>query len=370
VKALVVGGTGPTGPLIVQGLLERGYDVAILHRGTHEVELPAAVEHIHADPHFRETLDEALQGRSFELVIATYGRLRFVAEALVGKTPRLITVGGTAGYRGSLAPETNFPAGLPIPTQESATLVASEQEFRFAYLIALTEQVIMQGEREGHYRATHFRYPLVYGPHQLGSPVWPVMRRILDGRSHIVLPDGGLTLLTRGYVANLAHAILLAVDRPDASAGQIYNCGDEQVLTLRQWVEVIASTMDHQWEIYGVPDSVSHSSRDFVPFQGSSNHQMMDLAKIRTELGYKDLIPALEAIPLTVRWYMDNPPDGGAQADLRRGYPYNYPAEDELVALAKDALRSMGKVTHEERSVHHPYPHPKEPRLGRDHRRR
>src|SRR3990172_6218810 len=88
-KALVVGGTGPTGPFLVQGLLQRGYDVAILHRGTHEVgTIPAEVEHIHADPHFRETLDAALLNRSFDLVLATYGRLRLVAEACVGKTGR------------------------------------------------------------------------------------------------------------------------------------------------------------------------------------------------------------------------------------------------------------------------------------------
>ncbi len=57
-KALVIGGTGPTGPFLVQGLLHRGYDVTILHRGTHEVaEIPPEVEHIHADPHFRDTLE-------------------------------------------------------------------------------------------------------------------------------------------------------------------------------------------------------------------------------------------------------------------------------------------------------------------------
>ena len=55
-KALVVGGTGPTGPYIVNGLLERGYEVAIFHRGTHEIpEIPPEVEHIHGDPHFLET---------------------------------------------------------------------------------------------------------------------------------------------------------------------------------------------------------------------------------------------------------------------------------------------------------------------------
>ena len=62
-KALVIGGTGPTGPFIVQGLLQRDYTVAILHRGTHEIaEIPPEVEHIHTDPHFLETLNTALTG--------------------------------------------------------------------------------------------------------------------------------------------------------------------------------------------------------------------------------------------------------------------------------------------------------------------
>ena len=37
-NALVLGGTGPTGPYIVNGLLERGYRVTIMHGGFHEVE--------------------------------------------------------------------------------------------------------------------------------------------------------------------------------------------------------------------------------------------------------------------------------------------------------------------------------------------
>ena len=55
-KALVIGGTGPTGPYIVNGLLERGYEVTILHRGTHEVEFSAPVEHLHGDPFDVEAL--------------------------------------------------------------------------------------------------------------------------------------------------------------------------------------------------------------------------------------------------------------------------------------------------------------------------
>ena len=50
-RTLVVGGTGPTGPFIVNGLRERGREVTIFHRGTHEVpEIPDDVRHIHGDP--------------------------------------------------------------------------------------------------------------------------------------------------------------------------------------------------------------------------------------------------------------------------------------------------------------------------------
>ncbi|GAI28333.1 unnamed protein product, partial [marine sediment metagenome] len=67
------------GSHIVGGLLKRGYQTSILHRGVHEVKLSREVEHIHADPHFVDTLAEALGARKFDLIICTYGRLRYVA---------------------------------------------------------------------------------------------------------------------------------------------------------------------------------------------------------------------------------------------------------------------------------------------------
>ena len=85
-KALVVGGTGPTGPFIIEGLLKRGYRVSIFHRGTHEIELPQEVEHLHGDPHFIETLNHTLGARTFDLTIAMYGRLRYVAEVMKERT--------------------------------------------------------------------------------------------------------------------------------------------------------------------------------------------------------------------------------------------------------------------------------------------
>ncbi|MEE9159784.1 MAG: hypothetical protein V3U60_15545, partial [Gammaproteobacteria bacterium] len=122
------------------------------------------VAHIHADPHFRDTLDTALAGRTFDVAIATYGRIRLVAEALEDKTPRFIGVGGNPVYRGLFVPARNFPMGLKVPTSEDAPVAQSEADGRLSYLVAQAEQAVMQKHRPGQFDVTYFRYPLVYGP--------------------------------------------------------------------------------------------------------------------------------------------------------------------------------------------------------------
>ncbi len=369
-NALVVGGTGPTGPFLVQGLLQRGYEVAILHRGTHEVsEIPPEVAHIHADPHFRDTLDTALAGRTFDVAIATYGRIRLVAEALEDKTPRFIGVGGNPVYRGLFVPARNFPMGLKVPTSEDAPVAQSEADGRLSYLVAQAEQAVMQKHRSGQFDVTYFRYPLVYGPYQVAPTEWCVIRRILDQRPFFILPDGGLSLCTRGYAANLAHAVLLAVDKPDVSAGQIYNCGDEGLLTLHQWVEIITHTLNYEWEIVCLPAVVAHPAAPLMPLVTTWNHCIQDLTKLRTELGYRDLVPIEEALPKVVRWYVDNRPEPDGLLERNLNDPFDYATEDRLVAAYKTCLQQIEAIPFAHTAAYHPYAHPRRPGQ-QDHRQR
>ena len=353
-KALVVGGTGPTGPFIVNGLLERGYDVAMFHRGKHEIpEIPPEVEHIHGDPHFRETIDEALNGRTFDLAVVTYGRLRFLAEALVGKVGRFVSVGGIVSVRGLTDPFAVFPVGTKSPVPEDAPVVNSEEEQRVSYKIAQTERTVF----EHHPDAAHFRYAQIYGPHQMGGGrEWSIVRRILDQRPFIVLPDGGLSFMTHGYAANLAHAVLLAVDQPEASAGQIYNCGDEAQLTMHQLVEVVTRAMDYEWEIVCMPDARAHPARGY--FELTSHHQLMDISKIKSQLGYRDLYPVEEALRMTVEWLLANPPKEGIDFAMD---PFNYEAEDRLVAAYNQSMEQVAAIPYDgvRTDNPHPYAHPK-----------
>ena len=365
-RALVVGGTGPTGPYIVNGLLERGFDVAIFHRGTHEIdEIPPTVEHIHGDPHFLETIEESLDGRTFDLAIATYGRIRLLAQALQGKVGRFISVGGVAAYRGYLEPGRLCPAGMPSPLPEDAAVVDDEHEHRFSWLIAQTERAVF----EYHPDAAHFRYPYVYGPRQLIPREWSVVRRLRDGRRHLIVADGGLSLVTHGFAGNLAHSVLLAADQAAASAGQIYNCGDDEQYTTAQIIELIARKMGVDFELVNLPHELARSANLFGDGM-STHHRFMDTQKIRAQLGYHDICRVPDALGLTVDWLLEHAPEPGGDVEQRLQDRFDYAGEDRLIEAWRTASSAVGSIPIAEATERpHPYAHPKKPG-ERDHRNR
>ncbi|MBW2268530.1 MAG: hypothetical protein JRH16_08125 [Deltaproteobacteria bacterium] len=339
-RALIIGGTGPTGHFMVNGMRERGYRVTILHTGRHErAEIPDDVEHIHTDPYSEDKLTTALAGRNFDACIATYGRLRRIAQLLAGRIGHFVSIGGAPAYRGFMNPELLSPPGLQVPVYEEAPLVAETAEDEKGWRIVRTEEAVF----EHHPGATHYRYPYVYGPYQLLPREWCIVRRIRDGRPHIVLPEDGLTLHHQGYAENLAHAVLLAFDHPEAAAGQLYHCADEDVPTLRQVVEIAAHALDRHIEIVSMPWHLATPARPLIG-QRLTTHRVFDLGKLRRELGYHDVVPAREAYARTARWLFENPPEAGGQEELVLQDPFDYAAEDQLVEAWRKTLAGMPEV--------------------------
>jgi nucleoside-diphosphate-sugar epimerase len=352
--ALVLGGTGPTGHFLVNGLRVRGFRVTILHRGNHEVaEIPEDVEHIHVDPHFRETLAQGLEGRTFDLTLATYGRTRLTAEVLAGRTGRFISVSGQT-YRALTVPELMTPPGGAVACREDDPQ-PTEAENAFVYKIAQTERAVL----DLHPAATIFRYPYVYGPYQLAPREWSILRRFRDGRDVLILPEGGMTLAMHGYAGNVAAAVLAAVDRPQASAGQIYNCGDERQYTLRQVAQIIAAEVGWTGEILSAP-AAAGVMRGYLP-RGRIDHRVYDLTKLRTELDYRDPVPPKEAIASTVAWYLANPPEAGGEVEKALADPFDYAVEDRLAKIIRAATAEMTAAAPAAVQRAHPYAHPKRP---------
>lgn len=339
-RALVIGGTGPTGPAVVRGLRARGYEVAILHTGRHESdEVPPDVEHVHTDPFSGEATAAALAGRRFDLALVMYGRLRVLAELLAGRVERLVTIGGIAARWGFVDPQDLYPAGMPVPTPPDFPNAPPDEPMVKVRRIVETELEVFRH----HPTATHLRYPLLYGPRQLVPREWPFVRRALDRRPVLVLPDGGLTLESACYGENAANAVLCAVDQPERAAGKVYDVADAVTLTLAQVAEVVATTLGHQWEVVGLPAEVATPARPFLK-HWSSSHRVVDTTPIRAELGYTDRVPAVEAVERTVRWLAEHPPERGGTIERRLQDPFDYDAEDRLVAAWRQARSALAGV--------------------------
>jgi len=336
-RALVIGGTGPSGPYVVQGLVDRGFETTILHSGAHEPpEIPDVVEHIHTDAYDSEKVRAEIGDRTFDVCVATYGRLRANAQVLQGKVGQFISVGGFPGYRGYMNAPLFDPPGMPIPTREDGPRIEDPSEDEKGFRIARTEEQLFEAQPN----ATHFRYPWVYGPRQPAPREWSIVRRALDDRKEIIVAEDGLSLSSFGYVENLAHALLLAVDHPEKARGQVYNAADQDVLSIRQVIEVIASALDHDFDIISMPWEIAWPARPLVA-QPWTTHRIVSTGKLEHELGYRDVVKPADALALTARWLKENRPEPGGMEEMIMQDPFDYAAEDQLIRAYRDAISGI-----------------------------
>lgn len=123
---LVLGGTGFTGPFIVETARARGYAVSIFTRGktNPDLEFPADVERIRGnrDPKIEPGL-EALKGRKFDMVIDTSGHvprhMKASCEILAPNIGHYVYVSSLSAYASHDTPGADESAPLEVLTQET-----------------------------------------------------------------------------------------------------------------------------------------------------------------------------------------------------------------------------------------------------------
>ena len=345
-RALLVGGTGPSGPHLLTGLIDRDFEIAMFHTGRHEIDGMPDVEHLHGNPFTEDGIAQALGERTFDLVVATYGTVRRIAERVAGRCEQFISVGGTPVYRGFIRPDLNEPHGLQAQIREDAPLVPPEGVPEAIYgvgAVRRTEDAVFTLHRRRAFSASIFRYPSIYGPRNPHAWEWSAIRRVLDGRRFMFLPDGGLAVQSRLSAWNAAHSILLAVDRPDAAGGQAFNCADDDQFSLRQWTEMVVHHMGAELDFLSTIGDIAGPGWALLVFRyESSPHVIIDTTKIRALLGYRDAKPAREGLAETVDWYVEHRKSAGMWPVLD---PFDYEAEDHFHAAwaeARSLLEAAG----------------------------
>ncbi|MGC1649944.1 MAG: NAD-dependent epimerase/dehydratase family protein [Candidatus Sulfotelmatobacter sp.] len=338
-RVLLIGGNGFIGRFVVAALKQRGNAVAVFHRGTTAVS--AGVDEVRGDHNQLNSSAEELKRFAPDVVIDLVLSSGPQAEALMnvfrGAIRRIVMLSSMDVYRAvGISQGTEDGPLLDVPLTEDSELRRNLHPYPPAVLQVMrkifpwatddydkipAEHIVMN---DPELPGTVLRLPMVYGP---GDPLhrfYPVVKRVADGRCHIIFPE---TLAAwrspRGYVENVAAAIALAAT-DDRASGRIYNVCEEPAFSELEWAGKIANEMKWDGEFVVLP--VERTPRHLLKPGNAAQHWTASSARIRRELGYKEPVAIEEAIRRTIGWHRENSPPFEFLAQ------FDYPAEDTAIA--------------------------------------
>jgi nucleoside-diphosphate-sugar epimerase len=338
-RILLIGGNGFIGRFAVAALKQQGHALAVFHRGT--TAAPAGLDEILGD---RNQLNASTQElRRFapevviDLVVSSGPQAQQLMDTFRDVARRVVMLSSMDVYRAvgiSLGTESGPLQEVPL-TEESELRhnlhlypPDSLQLMRQVFVWLTDDYDKISAERavmnDHELSGTVLRLPMIYGPGDSLRRFNPVVKRITDGRRHIIFPD---TLAAwhspRGYVENVAAAIALAAT-DDRAAGRVYNVCEQPSFSELEWARKIAGEMSWKGKFVVLPEE--RTPRHLLKPGNTAQQWTASSARIRHELGYQEPVAIEQAIRETIRWERENPPAAGFLAQ------FDYAAEDAAAA--------------------------------------
>jgi len=319
-RSLIIGGTRNLGPSIVHALLQRGYGVAVFNRGLTRDDLPEEVERLRGDRTNQEELKRVLSGREFDLVIDTTlytgaeaqaavelfkdraGRYLFLSTGQV----YLVRIGAERPYK-----EDDY-AG-PVMAEPPRADVSEYENWRYGFDKRAAEDVFASAWTKDHFPFTSLRLPMVNSERDHYDRIYGYFLRIQD-EGLILIPDEDGPPVRHVYGEDVVQAIVRLAEG-DKGTGCAYNIGQDETLSLVQFLELLAETMHCPVKVVRAPPEelegeglLPHCS----PFSGkwmSSLENARSKAELRMEYTpvaayVKKLVSYFQAVrPHTVEGY-------------------------------------------------------------------
>lgn len=337
-SALVVGGTGFVGRHTVRELLDHGYDVTAVARGTSGYRFPdeLPVDRITADRGDEDELAAAAGRVDPDLVVdcaAFYpGDVR-AATRVFADADAYVYVSSGGVYDAHTIPKREDETPLHDCTAEQA---ADDSMAAYGPRKAECDRETAAAADRG-VTAMSVRPTMVYGPKTLQSPgdstvptgaEAPSWAADLPGlqthhdywvdRVHrhdrVVVPGDGTAIWHRAYVEDVASAVRVVAER--GSPGEAYNAGDRRVCTMADVVGLVADALDTDVEVVQASERelarVGLDPDDFVLYHhlGSRYPHVLDTCKLAS-LGW-EATPVEQSIARTVEESVASGRDGSA----------------------------------------------------------
>jgi len=269
-QSLIIGGTRNLGPSIVHALLRRGDEVAVFNRGQTRDDLPEEVERLRGDRTNAEELKRALSGREFNLVIDTTlytgGEAETAVELFKDRIGRYIFLSTGQVYlvrTGLKRPFKEEDYAGPVMEQPPKSNTSDYENWLYGFDKRAAEDVFARAWAERKFPFTSLRLPMVNSERDHYDRIYGYFLRIQD-EGPIIIPDEDGAPVRHVYGEDVVQAITRLAEG-DKGKGCAYNIGQDETLSLVQFLELLAETMHCPLKIVRVPREELHG-KGLLPY--------------------------------------------------------------------------------------------------------
>ncbi|HUI54930.1 MAG TPA: SDR family oxidoreductase [Bryobacteraceae bacterium] len=324
-NVLVIGGTLFIGRALVEELVKKGHEVAVLHRKPKH-DFGRRVDNVMADRNDPEAMQDVLSTRRIDVVYdnvydwergTTAEQVEATVRACGDRLSRYIFLSSVAAY------------GDGLNHKESDPLAPDYHPIPYTRHKATTERRLFRMHVKTGLPLVTFRPPFVYGP---GNPFYREQffwDRLRAGRP-IIIPGDGHRLMQFVYVNDLVQAMVRAMEEPRAE-GEAFNIGDPKPLTQVELVEKLARVANIEPTLVRIPRDAIQQAGGSVMEEPLYFGEYFDMPPITENIGKVARLLKLKPTPFevglkeTYRWYVRN----------HRSRTAGFEFGDKLLALAR-----------------------------------
>lgn len=307
-RVVVIGATGHIGSYLVPRLVEAGHEVVAMSRGHRKPyrDHPAwdQVAQIVADRDaedaagtFARRVGDLSPDAVVDLVCFTPESAARLVEGLRGRVGLLLHCGSIWVHG----------PGAAVPVREGE---ARRPFGEYGIGKAAIEELLLNESRGGGVPSAVLHPGHITGPgwqviNPAGNLDLEVWNRLATGQK-VTLPNFGLETVHHVHADDVASAFLLALARPEDSAGQSFHVVSDRALTLRGFAEAAAGWFGQEANLEFAPYEQFRGTTAPEHAQATWEHisrsPSISIQKARSVLGYEPGYTSLKAVRESVEW--------------------------------------------------------------------
>lgn len=294
-KVLILGGSYFVGRKLVEYLAENGYAVTVLNRGTRPLSVEG-IRQICCDRNDGDGMKGALAGKAFDYVIdVSWQDVSWVEKlcaALDFETvKKLVFISSSAVYD---------VEHLQIPFLETDALAENKYWTFYGKGKIDAEGYYSEFLKEKETELVMLRPPYIYGEYNYAQRESLIFRQLMEDKP-VVIPKSNPKLQFI-YTEDLV-AIVACMLKKETGKESVFNVGNRDAVTSKEWVEACAKAAGKVPEIMALDYAeLGRNVRDFYPFFDYDN--VLEVSKINGIISKETEFE--EGLKRSFAWFLEN----------------------------------------------------------------